>query len=233
MVAPAGFDEDVRDPLPRGRHALSRTQVAASQRARLVRAMTDEVAERGLATTTVAGVFQRAGVSSRAFYEHFNDLRDAFLAAYEACVDYVIEATLQPGRVWGGDPDDRGERDGGREGSLPGGRLPVFGAMLHTYLRLVASRPNIARTFLVEVYAAGPEALRRRLEVHDRFVAGVAAVLAPDRRLDPWEALGVEALVDAITFRVTRLVVAEGLGDIDTLCQELIVLTERLCPWVR
>jgi AcrR family transcriptional regulator len=207
--------EDVSARLPRGRHALTRSEVGAAQRARLLRAMTDEVAERGYAATTATAVYQRAGVSSRAFYENFTDLRDCFLAAYDECVR-VAEAALKATRM------------GGRSDPLAG-----FAGVLDTYLHLLSDHPNVARTFLVEVYSAGPEARQRRLQVHDRFVAAVTGILARGRRLRAGDAFALESLVDAITFRVTRALLDDSsLVDLARLRDDLTRLTVRMCPWL-
>ena len=48
--------------LPRGRHSLSREEVAADQRLRLAVAMADAMAELGYVGTPVASVLERAGV---------------------------------------------------------------------------------------------------------------------------------------------------------------------------
>src|SRR6478672_2815240 len=100
--------------LPRGRHALPRDQVLSTQRARLLRAMTDEVAERGYAATTAVGVIRRAGVSSRAFYEIFPGVEDCFLAAYDACGSAAADAIGRSRRA--------------------GSARERFAAMLETYL---------------------------------------------------------------------------------------------------
>src|SRR5213082_896317 len=70
--------------LPRGRHGLSRADVARSQRERMLRAMAEAVSELGYATTPVAEVLRRAGVSRETFYEHFRNKQECFLAAYDA-----------------------------------------------------------------------------------------------------------------------------------------------------
>ena len=212
------LDDGVRTVLPRGRHALSRAQVTASQRARLLRAMTDEVAERGFAATTAAGVYQRAGVSSRAFYESFTDVTDCFLAAYEHSVRVVTQTAFRV--VDSSEPPAR--RD----------PLAQFTSMLDTYLWLIANEPNMARTFLIEVYGAGAVALERRLQVHEQFVEGVQRVLAPGRRLDASDRFAVESLVDAITFCVTRSIAAGELGDLTSLRDDLLGVARRLCPWL-
>jgi len=203
---------EARSTLPRGRHSLTRAEVTQSQRDRLLRAMTDECAERGFAATTAAGVYQRAGVSSRAFYENFKDLRDCFLAAYDASVGVTLGAL--------GGIDHAAEP------------LAQFGSMLGKYLQLLASEPEIARTFLVEVYAAGPAALARRLEVHRRFVTAVEQTLAPRQRLSRIDAQAVDALVGAITFQVTTHIIEGDFRGLPGLRDSLIEMACRLCPWL-
>ncbi len=70
--------------LPRGPHALTREQVSASQRGRLLVAMAELVGHDGYAATTVADVLAHAGVSRKAFYQHFANKQECFLAAYDA-----------------------------------------------------------------------------------------------------------------------------------------------------
>ena len=69
--------------LPRGPHTLTRKQVRSSQRERLIAAMIALVGENGYASTTVAKVIARAGVSRKAFYEHFTNKEACFLVAYD------------------------------------------------------------------------------------------------------------------------------------------------------
>ena len=124
--------------------------IAASQRGRLLDAMAETVAAKGYAATTVADVIARAGVSRRTFYEHFRDKEDCFLAAYETGVEVLLETVRTAG-------------DGATD---PIGRAQ---ARVRAYLETLAGEPAFARTFLIEVAAAGPRALARREAVHDRF----------------------------------------------------------------
>ena len=131
---------------------MSRAEVVASQRDRMVRAMAEAAAEKGYANTVVADVVSRAGVSRKTFYEHFARKEDCFLAAYEACVDGLrarLTETL--------DPDLPAAEQGRR--------------MLDAYLEALAAEPRVAKTYLVEVYAAGPEASARRRAVLGEFAA--------------------------------------------------------------
>jgi AcrR family transcriptional regulator len=58
--------------------------VSANQRGRLLVAMADLVGDHGYAATTVANVLACAGVSRKAFYQHFTNKQECFLAAYDA-----------------------------------------------------------------------------------------------------------------------------------------------------
>jgi AcrR family transcriptional regulator len=149
--------------LPRGRHAAPREVVAESQRERLLVAMADAVAAKGYAHVAVAAVIERAGVSRRSFYEHFANKEECFLAAYDAGVAGLLDAIAEAEEA------ARGGRDG-----VPGGLLAAARAGTEVYLQLLADNPAFARTFLVEVLGAGPDALARRDAVHERFAQRLA-----------------------------------------------------------
>ena len=131
--------------LPSGRHGLPREAVVASQRARLIDAMAQVVAEKGYAATTVADVVEWAGVSRRTFYEQFSDKEACFLAAYDASLCAVLGRIVEavetdPGGGW---------RDRARAG-------------VESFLTLLASEPAFAQALQVEILTAGPAALDRR-----------------------------------------------------------------------
>jgi AcrR family transcriptional regulator len=153
--------------LPRGPHRLSRDVVLASQRGRLIEAMIGAVADKGYAGTTVADVVARAGVSRKTFYEQFVDREDCFLASYDACVDILL-ARLVAG-----------------VGAADGTWTDRVRAGVRAYLDVLAAEPAAARTFLVEVLAAGPRALERRAAVHERFAALVCGLHAEARADHP------------------------------------------------
>src|SRR6516164_1724305 len=67
--------------LPRGRSRLPASHVRASQLERLRAATISAVAEAGYAAVTIADIVRRAKVSRAAFYAHFADKEDCFLAA--------------------------------------------------------------------------------------------------------------------------------------------------------
>src|SRR3954449_11124855 len=122
------------EQLPRGRHRLSREQVAASQRRRMLAAMTAAVAEEGYVRTTVADVIAGAGVSRETFYQHFSDKEECFLAAFDAASERLLAQVAQ--RPPGAPPAD------------PIARLD---RLLAVYLSALAADPALSRVFLVEV----------------------------------------------------------------------------------
>lgn len=69
--------------LPPGRHGIPSDLVRAHQRLRLIDAAAAALAEQGYGRLTAARVTELAGVSSRTFYQHFEDLWACLLAAYE------------------------------------------------------------------------------------------------------------------------------------------------------
>jgi AcrR family transcriptional regulator len=141
---------DIPRRLPRGTHGLDPSLVAASQRTRLLGAVGREVAEKGYNAATIDDIVRAAGVSKQTFYEHFADKLDCFLAAYEVASDELFEHV----RAAQDAPAEWAERT--RAG-------------IHAYLRWLAAEPALARVFLIEIAAAGPEALERRERMRDRY----------------------------------------------------------------
>src|SRR5438874_4109885 len=79
----APVPQDKFPTLPRGHHRLSRDEVGAAQRTRLLLAVVEVVAERGYAGATVGDVLRRARISRQTFYENFSNKEDCFLAAFD------------------------------------------------------------------------------------------------------------------------------------------------------
>ncbi|MDQ3850823.1 MAG: TetR/AcrR family transcriptional regulator [Actinomycetota bacterium] len=128
------------------------------QRLRLMAAMTEAVAAKGYAATTIADVVGRARVSRRTFYEQFADKEDCFLAAYDLAAQMVM------GEITGAASRDVAWEHRVRDG-------------IDAYLAGMAREPAVTRVFLVEILAAGPRALARRRQVHERFAALLRALV--------------------------------------------------------
>jgi len=178
----------VVEQLPRGRHGLSRDEVESRQRERILLAMAEAMRDQGYVDTSVADVIARAGVSRESFYRLFTSKADCFAAAF----DHAAEILLA--RMAGG-----------------GAAGPDRGAGVHpitAYLDVLAAEPAWARLFIVEVHAAGPDALRRRFALQDRMADGLAQRLGPGARFT------AQVVVAAMSAMVTRPLLD---GDVDSL----------------
>jgi AcrR family transcriptional regulator len=146
--------------LPRGRHQLTREQVAATQCRRICTAMAEVTAAKGYARTSVADIIAAAGVSRETFYQLFSSKQHCFEVAFDASVAALfgdLGATLVPA-----------------EGRTPADR---FEQGVAAYLDAIADHPAMARLCMVEVFAAGAGAIERRARVQRRLVRGAAALL--------------------------------------------------------
>ncbi len=130
----------------------------------MLAAMAAAAAAKGYARVSVADVIERAAVSRRTFYEHFDNKQECFLAAYEEAVGLLLggieDAIAQAAPDWAKAAADA----------------------TAAYLEMLASNPDLAQTFLVEILAAGPEALERRDQVHERFARQLETLHAAARR---------------------------------------------------
>lgn len=167
-------------PMPPGPRSLSRDEVAATHRRRIIAGMAQALATRGLAHTTIADVVREAQVSRRTFYELFDGKISCLLATYDACWEQTmgfVEAAVAPdGRTW----------------------QQRVNAGLRAYLQLMGAMPGLARVFILEMPSSGPEAQSHIRGVHREFAA-LLTRLAEEQRdalpegvtLDPLVAIGV------------------------------------------
>lgn len=146
-----------RRRLPRGRHDLSREQVEADQRLRILLGFCSAMAEGGYADTPVAAVIKHAGVSRDTYYRLFADKLDGFLAAFDL-VSGVLVAELRDAIDGPGSPLERVEQG------------------LAKYLAMLSDHRGEARLFLVEAFAAGPAAIERRMAVQQTIADEIVAV---------------------------------------------------------
>ncbi|GAB2525087.1 TetR/AcrR family transcriptional regulator [Nocardia heshunensis] len=194
--------------LPRGRHGLPRETVVAAQRDRILLAMAEAMTENGYVGTPVAAVIKRAGVSRETFYEQFRSKEDCFEAAYERAVELMLTGVLAAtGAEFDG--ETRTER---------------MGRLLGAYLDALAGQPAYARLFLVEVYAVGTEAIARRTQMQETFVAMVADVLGADTES---QRFACQTLVAALSAMVTARIAVGDLDGLRALRAPLLDLVRR------
>jgi AcrR family transcriptional regulator len=138
--------------LPRGGAALPREHVVQAHRRRLLRAMAEAVAEKGYVATSISDIVSRARVSKSAFYACFHDKEDCFIAGY------AEEAERHFGLI-------------AEAASAENDWLAELRAGARAYVRQLQLQPRFARSFLIEVVAAGPRAKELRTRVHERYAA--------------------------------------------------------------
>jgi AcrR family transcriptional regulator len=144
--------------IPAGRHTLTPGEVDQRQRERLLRSIVSCTSERGYSDTTIADVVRVARTSRSAFYEHFADKEDCFLAAYEQMTAAFIGASLEAAAS-----------TSGWQAKLDAGIL--------TYFRFMAEHPEVAVSTVVEIHGAGRRALQARdraLREWTRTIGGLA-----------------------------------------------------------
>jgi AcrR family transcriptional regulator len=196
------------EPLPRGRHSLSREEVAGSQRERLQRAMAEAMAEKGYALTSVADILRRARVSRETFYELYSSKEDCFMSVFDAAYAAIGVAMAA---------------SSGESGATMASASPLA-RVLDDYLGAIAADPVTARVFLIEVYAVGPAAIERRTALQHGLVDLLATALGAGER----DRFAVEAGIAAIAALVTARLAVGDVDGIRALRDPILALLDRL-----
>lgn len=179
--------------LPRGRSGLPTEEVRAAQRERLLRSCIAVVARTGINDATVAGIVRGARVSKAAFYAHFADKEDCFLAATREGGKLMID------------------RVAGATRRLPPGTCAedALRASIAAFLGFLAQEPAFARAFYVDMPAAGPRSMRRLEAAQHAFARMDRAWHERARRDHPdWPAVPYQAYY-ALAGATAELVRAE------------------------
>jgi AcrR family transcriptional regulator len=159
--------------------ASGHEQVAEIQRARLLAAMVDVVAERGAANVTVARVVARSGVSRRTFYELFSDREDCLLATFDEAIQRIasrVAPVYEQHRTW---------RDRIR-------------AALQELLSFLDDDPFTGGLVIVQAFGAGHLALERRQRVLGQVIAAVDEGRAESKTGSEPPPLTAEGVVGAV-----------------------------------
>ena len=193
--------------LPKGRHGLSREQVQASQRTRLLQATIELGTERGFAALTLTEIVGRAGVARSTFYDYFADKQQCFLAAFDYAADRVLERVLAVGPPPPGD----------------------FVSRVHVYtkrlLELAVEEPGLVRLVAADAEALGPAAAERQRTIRGRLADGLVALREFRRRDEPSLApithVRAVAVVGAITEVLRHTLYTSGVEALPALQPEL------------
>ena len=143
---------DSRPPGTRIPDAPELRLVTPPKRQAILVGMLEAVGAEGYERTSVRTVIDRTGVYRQAFYDNFADKDDCYLQAFDAGVERVEALVLEAAA---------GEE--GWTGQLRAG----LGALLD----LLDAEPDFGRGLIVEVHAAGPEALAKRSAAMGRVAA--------------------------------------------------------------
>jgi AcrR family transcriptional regulator len=194
--------------LPRGRHDLPREFVARTQRDRLIDAMARTVASKGFGVP-LTEVCSAAGVSTRAFYEHFADKEACFMATFERGAILLQRSVAAAYRQ----PD----------------RWPLrIRRGLEMLLHLLAAEPAFTFLAIVEMLAAGP----RPRERCRQFVASFGQFFrdAPRRDGQPPTPVVAEAVVAGVFGLLFNYVSAGRTSELPGLLPEITYFV--LVPFV-
>jgi len=192
-----------------GRHGLSRSFVARNQRERIIAAVGEATVAHGYGAMTVQDICDGAGVSRRTFYELFHNKHEAFLAAYEEVAGRLL-ATFKA--AFKANPTFETRMIAG----------------LQVFLEVLAATPTFARMCIVEVMAAGPDAVERRsawMSEFARLFDDNARALLGSAAPSP---LVSETVVGGILEAVYRRLAAGETAELPGLLADLVEWTLRL-----
>lgn len=137
-----------------------------ASRLQLIEGFCLAVEHKGYGATTIADIVKHARVSKRTFYEQFATKEECFLAAYRELSDQTMQTVAQVV-----DPSQPWERQ--------------VETTMRAYLSVLDARPVLARTFLLEILAAGAGALELRRQVLQEFAELTRDFVAVARKRRP------------------------------------------------
>jgi AcrR family transcriptional regulator len=193
--------------LPRGPHRLTADQVATDQRRRLIDAMVQLAGKRGYASTSVAGVIERAEVSRKTFYEHFADRESLLLAAFDATSPAALEEV----------------RAASRRVEGPARQIE---ALMRRLCRLARESPRTIALSTIEIAAVVPDGLER----HDRLMSDYGALIDECLRAGGKQPVLPPTLSRALAGGVHRTIDAYLRA---RRSGELMALAPQLARWTR
>jgi AcrR family transcriptional regulator len=187
------------DKLASAPSGSGREQLSEIQRARILAAMVDVAAGRGVGNVTVAHVVGRSGVSRRTFYELFEDREDCLLAACEDALERIAVVVLPAY-------------------DAPARWQEKLRAGLAALLRFLEFDRGRGCLLIVGTPGAGPKVLDRRRRVLAQIIAIVDRGRAEVRQGDGPPPLTAEGIVGG----VLSLIHARMVEDDDASLIELL-----------
>lgn len=157
---------------------LNRAGTLTGKRQRILRGMLEAVGAQGYEQTTVQDAITQAGLYRQAFYDNFADKQDCYLHALDAGSEWIEVAMRRAAAR--GEATWRGQLRGALDGLLS----------------FLEEEPAIGRALLVEVHAAGGQAVEKRTAAMERAAAMMDG--ARGESDDDAPAISAEAVVAGI-----------------------------------
>ncbi|MBJ7458846.1 MAG: TetR/AcrR family transcriptional regulator [Thermoleophilaceae bacterium] len=199
--------DSIRRGLPRGRNALDREAVAASQQARLLEAICELTAREGYVSITVNKLIARAGVAKPTFYEHFESKEDCLFVWLDRAVEQLIDAItaeLEPGAT--------------TEERIRHGVTAV--------VEFMAADEDRARSMLVECFAAGGSVQVRIDQAYEQLAHFYQALREESRIVNPDEPpmsiVRARAIVGAIKDPLAGVLRDGDVDGVRSICDEVV-----------
>jgi AcrR family transcriptional regulator len=166
-------------PLGPGRPRISKEQVAANRRRRILFAAAQLAEKKGYTATTITEITRLAGVDGRAFYAQFAGKQDAFMTVHELGFQEVMAVTA--GAFFAGASWPHRSWEAGR-----------------AFTQFLELNPTIAHVGFVEAYAVGPGAIQRVEDSHVAFTMFLQEGYQHAPLNDPPSRLALEAIITTI-----------------------------------
>lgn len=154
-------------------------------RGRVLRAVTELVAERGYADLTINDIADRAAMSLTTFYEHFDGASEAFLATLADAQERLLASTRSAYEA----TDDWPR---------------AINAAARRFIGFLATDPTVARLGVVEAWTTGPEGFELRAWGRARFHDMLERGFEINPRVPPIAAEAIGASADALLFDQLR-----------------------------
>lgn len=163
--------------LPRGRGRRDASEIGDEQRRRLLRAVIDVVAEKGLADTTIAEIVSRARVSRQSFYRQFDSKESCLVAAVDAGIPVVLGETTRAVRA-----------------AETASAAEQLASAVRRYLAMCTSEPEFSRAWAVDLALAGSAGLEKRNDYLAELARLVRSLISDSAAPAPSDALCLAAI---------------------------------------
>lgn len=185
--------------------------MARNQRERILAAVAEVASTRGYGGMSVQDIVREAGVSRRTFYEQFKNKDHAFLAAYDEASGRLLTSV-------------RAAFEG--EKTMEARASAGFKA----FLELLTASPAFAKMCIVEVLAAGPDAITRRARTMEEFTSYIENSASELLGRDAPSPLIAETIVGGVYETVYRRIARGETAGLPALLPDLV--ESALLPYV-